>query len=80
VPAWRTGEPTFDVVSVKPSRAGEPGGSINVGPGGRFVVVNNTVRNIIRTAYQVQDVRFVGGPAWSARSPLTSSRKRRSRM
>ncbi len=63
-PASRAVEPAFEVVSVKPSRTGDPGGSINVRPGGRFVVVNRTVRNMIRTAYQVQDQRIVGGPAW----------------
>ena len=57
-------KPTFEVVSVKPNRSGEFGGSSGVEPGGQFTVRNNTLRNVIRNTYQVQDFQIVGGPSW----------------
>ena len=57
-------KPTFEVISVKPNRSGEFGGSSGVEPGGQFTVRNNTLRNVIRNAYQVQDFQIVGGPSW----------------
>lgn len=57
-------KPTFEVVSVKPNRSGEFGASFGVGPGGQLTVRNNTLRNMIRNAYQLQNFQIVGGPSW----------------
>ena len=56
--------PAFEVASVKPNTSGEFGGSFGYRPGGQFVVVNNTLRNMIRNAYGVQNFQIVGGPDW----------------
>lgn len=55
---------TFDVASVKPNRSADPGGSFSARPGGRLEVRNNTLRNMVRNAYQLQDFQIVGGPDW----------------
>ena len=56
--------PAFEVASVKPNKSGEVGGSFGVRPGGQVVVTNNTLRNIVRNAYQLQNFQIVGGPEW----------------
>ena len=58
---------TFEVASVKPNRSGEQSASVNVRPGGQLEVRNNTLRNIIRNVYQLQDFQIVGGPEWLSR-------------
>jgi len=56
--------PTFEVASVQPNKSADLGGSFRTRPGGQFAVTNNTLRNIIRNAYQLQDFQIVGGPDW----------------
>ena len=56
--------PAFEVASVKPNKSGELVGSIGGRPGGQVVVTNNTLRNIVRNAYQLQNFQIVGGPEW----------------
>jgi uncharacterized protein (TIGR03435 family) len=56
--------PTFEVASIKRNTSGEPNGSFGVRPGGVLVVVNNSLRNIVRNAYSVQNFQIVGGPDW----------------
>jgi len=56
--------PVFDVASVKANTSGDPGASFGGRPGGQVVVRNNTLRNIIRNAYGLQDFQIVGGPEW----------------
>ena len=56
--------PAFEVASVKPNRSGESGGSFGTRPGGQLVVRNNTLRNMVRNAYGVQNFQIVGGPDW----------------
>jgi bla regulator protein blaR1 len=54
----------FEVASIKPNVSGDSGGSFRRQPGGRVVITNNTLRNIIRNAWNLQDFQIVGGPAW----------------
>jgi uncharacterized protein (TIGR03435 family) len=58
--------PAFEVASVKPNTSGEMRAGMMNQPGGRLTVTNNTVQNIIRNAYQLQDLQIVGGPDWLA--------------
>ncbi len=55
--------PSFDVASVKRNTSGAFGASFGGAPG-QVTVRNNTLRNIVRNAYRVQDFQIVGGPAW----------------
>lgn len=57
--------PTFEVASVKRNKSGQPGGRLEMQPGGRFDAVNATVRQLIVRAYQLQDSQIVGAPAWT---------------
>jgi uncharacterized protein (TIGR03435 family) len=66
-----TVSPAFEVVSVKPSPPPEPNrfgfpvaATIRIVPGGRFTATQATLRDLIRRAYDVQDNRVTGGPAW----------------
>lgn len=66
-----TGLPAFEVASVKPSPPPEPNrfgfpvaATIRIVPGGRFTATQATLRDLIRRAYDVQDNRVTGGPAW----------------
>src|SRR5688500_16303953 len=56
--------PAFEVASVKRNTSGADGGSFGSRPGGTVVVTNNTLRNIIRNTYGVQNSQIVGGPDW----------------
>ena len=54
---------TFEVASIKPNNSGVPKVSVQIQPGGRFNVFNQTLRGIIRFAYRLQDFQLVG-PGW----------------
>ena len=64
----------FEVASIRRSPPGPappgpmavPQGQAAVRPGGRFLAPANTVRNLVRLAYNVQDVQITGGPSWTA--------------
>ena len=62
--AQQSNQPTFEIASVKANKSGGPGGSFGGRPGGQLVVTNNTVRNIVRNSYGLQDFQIVGGPDW----------------
>jgi uncharacterized protein (TIGR03435 family) len=64
VPAAAGDQPSFEVASVK--RNGQPDGPrlFQALPGGRVNLVNQTVRELIYSAYQTQEYRIIGGPAW----------------
>jgi uncharacterized protein (TIGR03435 family) len=62
--APQSNQPAFEVASVKANKSGAPGGSFGGRPGGQLVVTNNTVRNIVRNSYGLQDFQIVGGPDW----------------
>ena len=62
---------TFDAASVKASPRPEPnpfgfpvGATIRFLPGGRLTATQATLRDLIRRAYDVQDVRIAGGSEW----------------
>jgi uncharacterized protein (TIGR03435 family) len=55
---------TFDVASVKPNGSGSRTRSTDELPGGRFVAVNVSLRDLILTAYMLQEFQLVGGPDW----------------
>jgi uncharacterized protein (TIGR03435 family) len=69
-PATQTFDPTvpqrFEVASVRPNVSGNPGGSLRRQPGGRMDAVNMPLRMLILFAYQLQQLRLVGGPDWMA--------------
>jgi len=56
----------FEVASVRPG--GTPGSSplVSVLPGGRVSAPNATLRELVRSAYGVDDDRILGGPDWIA--------------
>jgi uncharacterized protein (TIGR03435 family) len=55
----------FEVAMIRPTAA-EPnaGTSFNVFDGGRIRIVNEPVKLLIRTAFQLQNSQIAGGPAW----------------
>ncbi len=53
----------FEVASVKPSKAGTRGGSLDTQPG-RLTITNITLRTCIKAAYELQDYQLTGGPSW----------------
>ena len=71
-PATASGDPSFDVTSVKrvprgtpPSvLLGVPPSQMTVRPGGRLAAPWVTVRDLVRVAYGVTDVQVLGGPEW----------------
>jgi uncharacterized protein (TIGR03435 family) len=55
--------PTFEVASIKRNTSGSEGGGFNANAG--FLrITNNPLRNVIRTAWQLQGFQIVGGPGW----------------
>jgi uncharacterized protein (TIGR03435 family) len=55
---------TFEAVSVKRNRSGDQNSSTRPRPGGGIQITNNTLRSMIRNAYQREDYLIVGGPSW----------------
>lgn len=56
--------PSFDAASIKSNVSGGPRSGIGVAPGGRVTITNQTLRQIIRSAYGSQDIEVTGGPDW----------------
>ncbi len=59
--------PTFEVASIKRNVSGDANSSVRGQPGGRLVVTNNTLYNLIRNAYNTQRFEMVPGekfPSW----------------
>ena len=63
-PEREEAEPAFEVASVTANRSGDPAASFGGRPGGQLIVRNNTLRNIIRNTYGLQNFQIVGGPDW----------------
>jgi len=59
--------PTFDVVSIKPNRAGTAGGFS--GSGGRWTMINIPIGSLIRTAYTSVTGELLRAPAWVESDP-----------
>ena len=57
-------KPQFEVATVKPNKSGESGASIGPRPGGRLNGTNQTARNLIRNAFNLQPYQMIGGPDW----------------
>jgi len=55
---------TFDVASIKRNVSGEPRSGVRTLPGGRIAVINQTFRQIVRSAYGSNDIEVIGGPDW----------------
>jgi len=62
--AFQAAQPTFEVASVKRNTSGASSASFGSRPGGNLVVVNNSLRNIIRNTWNLQNYQIVGGPDW----------------
>lgn len=60
----RSQGPAFEVVSVKPNRSGFAGGMEDLRQGGQYTATNETMRQLVRSAYQLETFRIIGGPAW----------------
>src|SRR5215472_7998267 len=56
----------FGVASVKPNHTGSLDSNVNSLPGGRTIVTNETVRNLIRLAFGVKDYQIARAPGWTA--------------
>jgi bla regulator protein BlaR1 len=56
--------PTFDVASIKPSKAAEGSSTWNSSPAGSLRMQNQTLRDLIRIAYGVRDDQISAGPKW----------------
>src|SRR5262245_4235627 len=61
----RAQSPAFEVASIKPNNAGFGYTTFAVRPGGRFVVTNASVKELIALSYQVMDFQLVGVPGWA---------------
>ncbi|HVQ13460.1 MAG TPA: TIGR03435 family protein [Vicinamibacterales bacterium] len=62
----RGGEaPTFDVASIKPNRTGRGLAIVTLQPSGRVSTDNMAVRDLIVTAYGIDEIQLVGLPAWA---------------
>ena len=57
-------KPQFEVATVRPNKSGESGASLGPRPGGRLNGTNQTARNLIRNAFNVQPYQLIGGPDW----------------
>ena len=57
-------KPQFEVATVRPNKSGESGASLGSRPGGRLNGTNQTARNLIRNAFNVQPYQLIGGPDW----------------
>jgi uncharacterized protein (TIGR03435 family) len=55
--------PTFDAVSIKVNKSGDQGARFGGRPGG-IEVRNNTLRNIVRNVWNLNNLQIVGGPDW----------------
>lgn len=63
--AENAGTPTwFEVASIKRNVSVGQLSSMNGEPGGRMIVTNHTLFNIIRQVYRLQRYQLVGGPDW----------------
>src|SRR5262249_49931172 len=54
----------FEVASVRQNKSGDLRVTMAHQPGGRFIAKNAPLRDIIKNAYELQDVRLIGAPAW----------------
>jgi uncharacterized protein (TIGR03435 family) len=60
----RATTPAFEVASVRLNRSGDFSSSASRFPGGRITITNNTLKDLIRYAYDLKDYQVFGGPGW----------------
>jgi Protein of unknown function (DUF3738). len=53
----------FEVVSVKPGDPADPGSYVRTTPGG-LQLRNTTLKNLVRSAYDLNEYQVDGGPKW----------------
>jgi len=59
------GAPAFEVASIKMNTSGSPASfGLRLIPGGRVFAQNVPLRDVIRTAYGLEDDQLEGGPPW----------------
>lgn len=58
--------PAFVAASFKRNLAGSGESTLQVRPGGRLAITNETLRSLIRVAFQLQPEQLDGGPDWLA--------------
>ena len=63
------GQLTYDVVSIKPNKSRESGGSWGRQPGGRWIMVNTAISAIIGRAYPTKVDELIGAPDWVTSEP-----------
>jgi len=56
-------DPSFEVVTIKPSKPDQQGSGITL-QGVRLKTVNTSLAELIKFAYNVQDKQIIGAPAW----------------
>jgi uncharacterized protein (TIGR03435 family) len=54
----------FEVASVKRSDPAISMITARDEPGGRFVAMNNSLRDLLALAYKIRDAQIIGGPSW----------------
>jgi uncharacterized protein (TIGR03435 family) len=62
-PMAANADPSFEVVTVKPSKPDEPGKLFTL-RGDHVMTVNSTLMDLICSAYDVQQRQVAGGPSW----------------
>src|SRR6516165_2718568 len=55
---------SFEVASIRQNRSGSGNTNIRLLAGGRFEVVNATLKTLIRNAYEILGFQLVGGRSW----------------
>jgi len=55
---------TFEAVSIRQNPSGDQNTQINRLPGGRLVIVNATLKTLVRNAYGLLSFQFTGEPNW----------------
>ncbi len=64
--AATTPAPAFEVVSIKPDRAGNGRTMISMHPNGRFTAENISLKFLLQEAYRVKDSQIIGAQGWMA--------------
>lgn len=59
-----TGDPRFEVASIKRNDSGDATIGFEIRPGGRVVATNIPLKQFIRAAYTLQLYQIIGAPSW----------------
>jgi uncharacterized protein (TIGR03435 family) len=58
------GQQAFEVASIRPNHSGSDEANVNSLPGGRLVVTNESLRELIKLAFGVKDYQIAKAPGW----------------